>query len=131
MNKPLIPPKRAAPGLVGSNGSPAKCSFNFKIPDDPAAIMDMVRPLIAEGGGTVAGEGANVSFSIPTAVGRFDGVCTAVEPTLVNIAVLAKPDVISCKVIRDQLTRHITLAVQMYRDQSRSGIDAPGETNHG
>lgn len=136
MNKPLKLPKidrsaSAAPSPVRPNGSPAKCSFNFKIPGDPAAIMDMVRPLIVEGGGTVSGEGANVAFSIPTVVGRFNGVCTAVEPTLVNIAVHEKPDVISCKVIRDQLTKQITLAVRMYNAQIGSATSTPGETSHG
>ncbi len=137
MSKPLFPPKaqRAAKEAADdANGQadspidgPVKCSFNFKIPSDPVAIIDMVRPMIIDGGGSVAGESENVTFSIPTVVGRFDGVCTVVEPTLVNISVLDKPDIISCKVIRDQLTKYITQAVVMYRDQTRAGQAANGE----
>jgi hypothetical protein len=115
------------------NGADAatKCAFNFKIPDDPVAIIEMIRPMIVEGGGMVAGAGSNVTFSIPTVVGRFEGVCTVMETTTVNIAVLDKPDIISCKVIRDQLTKYITQAVVMYRDQTKAAQAANGETVNG
>ncbi len=141
MNKPLFPPKapraakEPADGVNGQSASPsngsARCSFNFKIPNDPAAIIAMVRPLIVEGGGTMSGQNNHVTFSIPTVVGRFDGVCTVVEPTMVNISVLDKPDVISCKMIRDQLTKYVTQAVVMYRDQTRAARAVNGETIHG
>ncbi len=137
MSKPLFPPKaqRASKDAMGeANGpgdGPTKCSFNFKIPSDPVAIIDMVRPMIVDGGGTMSGASDNVTFSIPTILGRFDGVCTVVEPTLVNISVLDKPDVISCKVIRDQLTKYVTQAVVMYRDQTRAAQAANGETVNG
>lgn len=141
MNMPLFPPKapRAAKEPTdGANGQsdsaidgPVKCSFNFKIPGDPVAIIDMVRPMIVDGGGTMSGASDNVTFSIPTLLGRFDGVCTVVEPALVNISVLDKPDVISCKVIRDQLTKYITQAAVMYRDQTRAAQAANGETVNG
>ena len=96
------------------------CSFNFKMPDDPAAILDMVRPMIEKAGGSVVGEKADVSFSVPTVAGRFDGACTLVEPMVINIAVTDKPDIVSCKMVRDQLTKYITQAVVMYREQSNS-----------
>jgi hypothetical protein len=136
MNKPLFPPKapRAGKEVHDEAGGPVKCSFNFKIPNDPAAIIDMVRPMIVDAGGTMSGETSNVSFSIPTVVGRFDGVCTVVDPMLVNIAVIDKPDIISCKVIRDQLTKYITQAVVMYREQASGAPTAQivnGETIHG
>lgn len=141
MNKPIFPPKAqrtAKEAADGANGQPdgpvdgpVKCSFNFKLPSDPAAIINMVRPMIVDGGGTMSGENDNVTFSIPTIVGRFDGVCTVLEPTLVNISVLDKPDIVSCKVIREQLTKYITQALVMYRDQSRAAQAANGVTVDG
>lgn len=137
MSKPLFPPKAqrtvdgAAPDAKSPAKDPAKCSFNFKVPDDPVAIIDMVRPMIVDGGGGVSGASNNISFSIPTTVGRFEGVCTVVEATLVNISVLEKPEIVSCKVIRDQLTKYITQAVVMYRDQTRAAQAANGETVDG
>lgn len=110
------------------------CSFNFKIPNDPSAIIEMVKPMIEQGGGTVVGANANVSFSIPTVVGRFDGACKLVEPSVINIAVTDKPDIISCKMIRDQLAKYITQAVVMYREQSngaRAAHVTNGETSDG
>lgn len=126
MNKPLFPPKARRVGKEAADepnnpvDGPVKCRFNFKVPNDPVAIIDMVRPMIVDAGGTITGESANAAFSIPTVVGRFDGVCTVVDPKLVNIAVTDKPDIISCKVIRDQLTKYITQAVTMYREQTAS-----------
>ncbi len=107
------------------------CSFNFKIPSDPIAIIDMVRPLIVNAGGTVTGESTHVSFSIPTAVGRFDGACRVVEPTVVNIAVTDKPDLVPCNMIRERLTFYITEAVKMYRQQSKAHQPTNGATAHG
>ncbi len=110
------------------------CSFNFKIPSDPVAILDMVKPMIKEAGGTVVGENADVTFSIPTVVGRFDGACTLVEPSVINIAVTDKPDIVSCKMVRDQLAKYITQAVVMYREQSngaRAAHVTNGETSDG
>lgn len=106
------------------------CNFNFKVPNDPIAIIDMVRPLIVNAGGTVTGESANVSFSIPTAVGRFDGACTLVEASVVNIAVTDKPDLVPCTVIRERLTFFITEAVKMYRQQSKVPQPDNGATAH-
>lgn len=137
MNKPLIPPKaqRASKNTLGEAESPGdgptKCSFNFKIPGDPVAIIDMLRPMIMDGGGEVSGDSSNALFSIPTVLGRFDGLCTVVDSTMVNIAVLDKPEIISCKVIRDQLTKVITQAVVMYRDRTRAAQAANGETIDG
>jgi hypothetical protein len=113
---------------------PLLCSFNFKIPNDPVAILDMVKPMIKEAGGTVVGENADVTFSIPTVVGRFDGACTLVEPLVINIAVTDKPDIVSCKMVRDQLAKYITQAVVMYREQSngaRAAHVTNGETSDG
>ena len=107
---------------------PLLCSFNFKIPSDPVAILDMVKPMIQEAGGTVVGENADVTFSIPTVVGRFNGACTLVEPSVINIAVTDKPDIVSCNMVRDQLAKYITQAVVMYREQS-NGAQAAQMTN--
>lgn len=103
------------------------CTYNFKIPSDPEGIIEMVRPMIVAAGGTVTGETAITAFSIPTVIGRFDGICTVLDPEQVNIVVTDKPDLISCKVIRDQLTRYITRAVVMYRQQEGSN----GVSNNG
>ena len=106
------------------------CAFNFKIPADPVAIIGMVRPMIVEAGGTVDGENTDITFSIPTVIGRLDGGCKLLEPTLVNITVTDKPDVISCKMIQKQLTVYITEAVKMYIEQSKSAA-ASGEAADG
>lgn len=106
------------------------CSFNFKIPNDPVAIIEMVRPLILNAGGTVTGENTHVAFSIPTPVGRFDGACKVVEPTVVNIAVTDKPDIVPCSVIREKLTFYITEAVKMYRAQARARPATNGAASH-
>lgn len=100
------------------------CAFNFKIPADPMAIIGMVRPMFVEAGGTVTGENADFTFSMPTKIGRFDGACKVLELTLVNITVTQRPDVISCKMIQKQLTVYITEAVKMYRDQSKAAATA-------
>lgn len=113
---------------------PLLCSFNFKIPSDPVAILDMVKPMIKQAGGTVVGENADVTFSIPTVVGRFNGACTLVEPSVINIAVTDKPDIVSCNMVRDQLAKYITQAVVMYREQSngaRAAVVTNGETING
>ena len=86
--------------------------------------------MIVEAGGTVDGENTDITFSIPTVIGRFDGGCKLLEPTLVNITVTDKPDVISCKMIQKQLTVYITEAVKMYIEQSKSAA-ASGEAADG
>ena len=88
------------------------------------AIIGMVRPMFVEAGGTVTGENADFTFSMPTKIGRFDGACKVLELTLVNITVTQRPDVISCKMIQKQLTVYITEAVKMYRDQSKAAATA-------
>lgn len=103
------------------------CTYNFKIPSDPTGVIEMVRPMIVAAGGTVTGEITATEFSVPTALGRFDGVCKVLDPEQVNIVVTDKPDLISCKVIRDQLTRYVTQAVVMYRQQEGSN----GVSNNG
>lgn len=100
-----------------------KCAFNFKIPADPIAIIGMVRPMFVEAGGTVTGENADFTFSMPTKIGRFDGACKVLEPTLVNITVTERPEVISCKMIQKQLTVYITEAVKMYNQQSKAAAN--------
>ena len=110
---------------------PLLCSFNFKIPSDPVAILDMVKPMIKQAGGTVVGENADVTFSIPTVVGRFNGACTLVEPSVINIAVTDKPDIVSCKMVQQQLTLYITQAVKMYRQQSKASQATNGTAPHG
>lgn len=102
------------------------CSYNFKIPSDPVAIIGMVRPMIVDAGGTVTGENTDLMFSIPTAVGQFDGECKVLEPTVVNLTVTRKPEIVSCKVIQKQLTVYITEAVRMYNQQSKAAQASDG-----
>ena len=120
-----------AAARIRQGEGPLLCSFNFKIPSDPVAILDMVKPMIKEAGGTVVGENADVSFSIPTVVGRFNGACTLVEPSVINIAVTDKPDIVSCKMVQQQLTLYITQAVKMYRQQSKASQATNGTATHG
>lgn len=96
------------------------CMFNFKIPDDPVAILDMVRPMIAEIGGTVSGESADLTFSIPTTLGRFDGACKVIEASTIQIAVTDKPELVSCTMVRQKLVFYVTEAVKLYRQQARA-----------
>jgi len=102
------------------------CSYNFKIPSDPVAIIDMVRPMIVDAGGIVTGENTNLLFSIPTVVGQFDGACKVLEPTVVNLTVTNKPEIVSCKMIQKQLTVYITEAVKMYNKQSKTSLASNG-----
>lgn len=102
------------------------CSYNFKIPSDPVAIIDMVRPMIVDAGGTVTGENTDLMFSIPTVVGQFDGACKVLEPTVVNLTVTQKPEIVSCKMIQKQLTVYITEAVKMYNQQSKAAAASDG-----
>lgn len=100
------------------------CSYNFKIPSDPVAIIDMVRPMIVDAGGIVTGENSDLMFSIPTAVGTFNGACKVLEPTVVSLTVTNKPEIVSCKMIQKQLTVYITEAVKMYHRQSKAAAAA-------
>lgn len=102
------------------------CSYNFKIPSDPVAIIDMVRPMIVDAGGIVTGENSDLMFSIPTAVGTFNGACKVLEPTVVSLTVTNKPEIVSCKMIQKQLTVYITEAVKMYHRQSKAAAASDG-----
>jgi len=86
----------------------------------------MVRPMIVDAGGIVTGENTNLLFSIPTVVGQFDGACKVLEPTVVNLTVTNKPEIVSCKMIQKQLTVYITEAVKMYNKQSKTSLASNG-----
>ena len=101
------------------------CMFNFKIPDDPVAILDMIRPMIEQAGGTVSGESANVTFSIPTTIGRFDGACKVIEASTIQIAVTDKPELVTCTMVRQKLVFYITEAVKLYRQQAKAAARQP------
>ena len=89
------------------------CQYNFELPLDPVPLMEMARQAIVKNGGTVSGQLPRVLLSIPTPVGRFEGVCSLVSGSVVNIAVTKKPELVSCTMIRDKLTFYLTEAVKM------------------
>ncbi len=101
------------------------CQYNFELPLDPLPLLEMARQVIIENGGTVMGHLPNISLSIPTQVGRFDGVCTLVSASVVNIAITKKPDIVSCTMIRDKLTFFLTEAVRMQARLAQNSEVAP------
>jgi len=101
------------------------CQYNFELPLDPLPLMAMARQAIIENGGVATGQLPRVFLSIPTPFGRFDGVCTLVSASVVNIAVTKKPDIVSCTMIRDKLTFFLTEAVRMQARLAQNSEVAP------
>ncbi|MFN8474228.1 MAG: hypothetical protein U0822_18690 [Anaerolineae bacterium] len=90
------------------------CNYNFQLPVDPISLLQMFRQEIVDNGGIVTGEIPNVHVSVPTQVGRVEGECHLVGEATVNIKITKKPDIVSCKMVRDTLVTYLTEAVKMY-----------------
>jgi hypothetical protein len=88
------------------------CSFNFDLPVEPLPLMKRVLRMIEESGGTVSGAFPAVTVSIPTGVGRIEGTCKLVKDRLVNVQITKKPDVVTCRMVREQLVFVLTEAVK-------------------
>ncbi len=79
------------------------CSFKFDIPVDPIPLMEMVRQMIVESGGTVTGKVPDVSILVPTALGPVEGSCRLISKSVVNIQVDRMPEFVSCNAVREKL----------------------------
>jgi hypothetical protein len=103
------------------------CEYIFELPLDPLPLMQMTSQTIIENGGTVTGQLPRLSISIPTPLGRFDGVCTLVSASAISISVTRKPEIVSYSMIRDRLTSYLTEAVKMQarlaQDREASGVE--------
>jgi hypothetical protein len=95
-------------------------SYNFDIPVDPIALMQMVKELVEQNGGIVTGEIPNVSVTFPTVVGDVGGNCRLVTKSVVNIEVTKKPPVVSNTMVREKLVYYVTEAVKLYAQQART-----------
>jgi hypothetical protein len=94
-------------------------SYNFDIPVDPIALMQMVKDLVEQNGGIVTGEIPNVSVRFPTVVGEVGGNCRLVKGSVVNIEVTKKPDLVPNTMVREKLVFYVTEAVKLYAQQTR------------
>ncbi len=90
------------------------CNYNFQLPVDPTALLQMFRQEIINNGGIVKGELPNVHVSVPTQVGRVEGECRLVNEATVNIKITKKPDIVSCNMVRDTLIGYLTEAIKTY-----------------
>jgi hypothetical protein len=97
------------------------CQFIFELPLDPVPLMEMTRQTIIENGGTATGQLPRLSISIPTPLGRFEGVCALVSASAISIVITKKPEIVSCTMIRDQLTSYLTEAVNMQARLAQDG----------
>ncbi|MFN8496946.1 MAG: hypothetical protein U0641_03755 [Anaerolineae bacterium] len=90
------------------------CTYNFQLPVDPTALLQMFRQEIVDNGGVVTGELPNVNVSMPTQLGRVEGECRLVNEATVNIKITKKPPTVSCNMVRDTLVSYLTEAVKTY-----------------
>ena len=74
--------------------------------------MERVLRMIDESGGTVTGTLPSVTVSIPTALGRVEGTCKLVKDRLVNVRVTKKPDLMTCRMVRERLIFILSEAVK-------------------
>ena len=54
------------------------CNYNFELPVEPIPLMEMVRQMVINNGGTVTGEIPNVTVTFPTPMGQVAGSCRIV-----------------------------------------------------
>ena len=86
------------------------CNYDFNVPVDAE-----------EHGGKTEGQNSHVAFSIPTPVGDLDGTCQVKEPKVISIQVSNKPDLVSCRLIREKLVIYLTEAVRVHSQLSSVG----------
>jgi hypothetical protein len=102
-------------------------SYNFDIPVDPIALMTMVKDLVQQNGGIVCGQIPNLTVRFPTAVGEVGGSCRLLNPSVVNIEVTKKPDIVPNSVVREKLVFYLTEAVKLYTQQTRAARQQGGQ----
>jgi hypothetical protein len=95
------------------------CNYNFELPVEPIPLMEMVRQMVIQNGGTVTGEIPNVMVTFPTPMGQVAGSCRIVSGTTVNLTVTKKPEVFTCAMVRERLVALIIEAVRVYSLQSQ------------
>jgi hypothetical protein len=105
------------------------CNYNFELPVDPIGLMEMVRRMIVENGGSVTGQIPNVAVTFLTPMGQVAGTCQLVSGSTINLAVTKKPEVLTCSMVRDRLVALIIEAVRLYSEQvEASGATQPAES---
>lgn len=95
------------------------CNYNFELPVEPIPLMEMVRQMVINNGGTVTGEIPNVTVTFPTPMGQVAGNCRIVSGNTVNLTVTKKPEVFTCAMVRERLVALIIEAVRVYSLQTQ------------
>lgn len=90
------------------------CQYRFELPVDPLAILEMAQQAIIANGGMVTGELPNLAICIPTHLGQIEGTCRLVSDSTLHVAVLRKPELVTCHMIRDNLVLYLKEGVKMY-----------------
>ena len=96
------------------------CNYNFELPVDPIGLMEMVRQMVIDSGGTVTGQIPNVMVTFPTPMGQVAGSCRIVAGSTVNLTVTKKPEVLTCSMVRERLVALIVEAVRIYSLQTEA-----------
>ena len=96
------------------------CNYNFNLPVDAESLVVLARQAIEEHGGNTADQDGHVSFTIPTPVGRLDGTCQVLEPQVISIQVTNKPDLVSCRLVREKLVIYLSEAVRVHAQMSQT-----------
>lgn len=100
------------------------CNYNFELPVDPAALIPMVAQMIQENGGTVTGQLPHVAVAFKTPMGPVSGSCQHLGGSLISLTVTKKPEVLTCKMVRDRLITYITEAVRLYALQEEAAASS-------
>jgi hypothetical protein len=95
------------------------CKYNFELPIDPLALVEMARDVLIEHGGTIIGDLPNATILVPTHLGQFEGTCSLVSDSTLHIEVTRKPDLITCPMIREQLIIVIKEGVKRYTARTK------------
>jgi hypothetical protein len=91
------------------------CSYDFVLPVDPLPVMELAKQAIIEGGGKVTGRIPDVYISMPSPFGLFEGTCTLVDGTTINLTVTRKPDIVPSSLLRERLVLYLKEAVRRHR----------------
>lgn len=98
------------------------CNYNFELPVEPIPLMEMVREMVINNGGTVTGEIPNVVVTFPTPMGPVAGSCRVVSGNTVNLTVTKKPEIFTCAMVRERLVALIIEAVRVYSLQCQPAV---------
>ena len=100
------------------------CNYNFDLPIDPLLLMPMVQQMIEENGGTVSGQMPHMAVSFKTPMGPVAGSCRHVGGSLISLTVTKKPEVLTCKMVRERLITYISEAVRLYAEQEEAAASS-------